>query len=79
MEEVSLGGGATALRLGVLTGNGNWVAYALIDRFDRPAPGRGILRPLLWARMRGSTTWLDGLRARRRPFPVPRTLEPVDS
>lgn len=78
-EEVLVGEGVTALRVTVLTGGANWVGFAPIDRFDRPAPGRGLLRPLVWARMRGSCGWADGLRARRRPFPVPRVLEPVDS
>ncbi len=78
-EEVRVGEGVTALRVAVLTAAGNWVGFAPVDRFDRPAPGPGVLRPLVWARVRGFASWADGLRARRRAFPIPRVLEPVDS
>ncbi len=78
-EEVMVGDGVTALRVAVLTNAGNWVGFATVDRFDRPAPGPGVLRELVWARVRGFASWADGLRARRRAFPIPRLLEPVDS
>ncbi|HEX9107205.1 MAG TPA: hypothetical protein VF832_08250 [Longimicrobiales bacterium] len=74
-EEVPLPHGATALRVAVLTATGNWVGFGGIDRFDRPAPGRGVLQPIVWTRVRGSATWLDGLRARLDRFPVPRQLQ----
>ena len=77
-EEVLVGRQGSVLRFAVLMEGGNWLGEAAIDRFDRPYPGRGVLQPVAWTPIRETATWLDGLRARRQPHPLPRVLPEVN-
>lgn len=77
-EEVLVPQEASVLRFAVLMDHGNWTGQSEIDRFDRPYPGRGLLQPVSWSPIQGTAPWLDGLRARTRPHPLPRALPEVN-
>lgn len=79
LEEVLVRERSTLLRLALLTAAATWVGYAVVDRFGRPYPGPGRLGSLAWSPVREAATWLDGLLARRLPFPVPRVLSPMEN
>ncbi len=77
-EEVPARERTTLFRVALLTAAATWVAHATVDRFGRPYPGPGRLGALAWSPVREAAVWLDGLLAKRMPFPVPRVLSPME-
>ncbi len=78
LEEVPVRERGTLLRLALVTPVATWVGYTVVDRFGRPYPAPGRVSTLAWAPVREAAIWLDGLLARRMPFPVPRVLSPTE-